>query len=64
VLLWNAAVLTLGGQLLEGLLPAALVHALGAAYVLAGATWLACLYGSLPLVAARQLRRRALEATT
>jgi hypothetical protein len=64
VLAWNAAVLTFGGQLLEGLLPVALIHALGAAYVLAGATWLGCLYGSLPLVAARTLRRRALESPT
>jgi len=64
VLLWNAAVLAAGGQLLEGLLPTALIHALGAAYVVAGATWLACLYGSLPLLAARTLRRRALESAT
>jgi hypothetical protein len=67
VLLWNAAVLSLGGELLGGVLPAGLVRALGAGYVLAGATWLACLYGSLPVVAHRTLRRRspsALEVAT
>lgn len=61
VLLWNAAVLSVGGDLLTGLFPHTLVRLIGGAYVLAGATWLACLYGSLPLFAHRQLRRRALE---
>jgi len=62
VLLWNAAVLSLGAELLGGVLPDALVRALGAGYVLAGTTWLACLYGSLPVVAHRVLRRRSLSA--
>jgi hypothetical protein len=61
VLLWNAAVLSVGGELLSGLLPTVLLQALAAGYVLAGATWLGCLYGSLPLMAHNQLRRRALE---
>jgi anti-sigma factor RsiW len=60
VLLWNAAVLGLGGELLAGFVPHALLRALGAGYVLAGVTWLACLYGSLPVLAHRQLRRRAM----
>jgi hypothetical protein len=59
VLLWNAAVLGFGGEILGVVLPDALVRALGAGYVLAGATWLACLYGSLPVVAHRMLRRRS-----
>ena len=61
VLAWNAAVLSLGGDLLGGVVPASLLQALGAGYVLAGATWLGCLYGSLPLVAHRRVHRRALE---
>lgn len=61
VLAWNAAVLGFGGALLSGIVPATLLEALGAGYVLAGATWLGCLYGSLPLVAHRRMRRRALE---
>jgi len=61
VLLWNVAVLTYGGELLGVVLPETLVRALGAGYVLAGATWLACLYGSLPVVAHRTLRRRDLR---
>lgn len=62
VLLWNAAVLSLGGELLGGVLPGALVRALGAGYVAAGLTWLACLYGSLPVLAHRTLSRRGLRA--
>ncbi|MBW2314506.1 MAG: hypothetical protein JRH10_09975 [Deltaproteobacteria bacterium] len=62
VLLWNAAVLSLGDQLLTGIVPDALLRALTAGYVLAGTTWLACLYGSLPVVAHRVLRRRSLSA--
>lgn len=61
VLAWNAAILIYGGELLAGLVPASLLQALGAAYVLSGATWLGCLYGSLPLVAHRRMHRRALE---
>ncbi len=61
VLAWNATVLSIGGDLLGGLLPAGLLQAAGTAYVLAGATWLGCLYGSLPLVAHRTMHRRALE---
>lgn len=61
VLLWNAAVLTVGGDLLAGIVPASLLQALGAGYVLAGATWLGCLYGSLPLVAHHRAHRHALE---
>jgi len=64
VLLWNAAVLSVGGDLLTGVFPDTLVRLIGGAYVLAGATWLACLYGSLPFVAHRQLRRRALEVAS
>jgi len=62
VLAWNAAVLGLGGELLAGLVPGALLRALAAGYVVAGVTWLACLYGSLPVVAHRLARRRAPSA--
>jgi hypothetical protein len=64
VLLWNAAVLVLGGELLAGLVPGAVLRALGAGYVLAGVTWLAFLYGSLPVLADRQLHRRARAVAT
>jgi len=60
VLLWNAAVLTLGGELLAGILPGALLHALAVGYGVAGVTWLACVYGSVPVLAHRQLYHRAL----
>jgi len=63
VVAWNAAVLAAGAELL-GWLPASLLQALAAGYVLAGATWLACLYGSLPLLAHRQVHRHAPEAAT
>lgn len=59
VLVWNAAVLGLGGELLAAVLPGPLVRALATGYLLAGATWLACLYGSLPVVAHRMLHRRS-----
>jgi hypothetical protein len=63
VVAWNAAVLAAGAQLLAWL-PPSLLQVLAAGYVLAGATWLACLYGSLPLVAHRQVHRHAPEAAT
>ena len=62
VLLWNFAVLSLGGELLAGLLPATLLGGLGAAYVLAAGGWLAVVYGSIPFVAHGQARRRLREA--
>lgn len=64
VLIWNLAVLSTAEGLLAPWLPAALLQGLAASYLLTGATWLACLFGSLPLIAHRQARLRALEVTS
>jgi hypothetical protein len=63
VALWNAALLTLGDRLLAGIVPAPLLSALAAAYVLSAAAWLSLLYGSLPFVAQRRAERRDEEAS-
>jgi len=63
VVLWNAALLAVGDRLLAGLLPAPLLSALAAAYVLSAAAWLSLLYGSLPFVAQRRAERRAEEVS-
>jgi hypothetical protein len=61
VALWNGALLALGDRLLAGLVPAPLLSALAAAYVLSAAAWLSLLYGSLPFVAQRRAERRREE---
>jgi hypothetical protein len=61
VVLWNGALLALGDRLLAGLVPAPLLSALAAAYVLSAAAWLSLLYGSLPFVAQRRAERRGEE---
>jgi len=63
VVLWNAALLALGDRLLAGLVPAPLLSALAAAYVLSAAAWLSLLYGSLPFVAQRRAERRDEEVS-
>ena len=58
VALWNAALLAIGDRLLAGFVPAPLLSALAAAYVLSAAAWLSLLYGSLPFLAQRRAERR------
>jgi len=53
----------LGGWLLDPWLPPALVAALGVAYATLAASWLALIYGALPVVAHRRSLRRASEVT-
>lgn len=64
VLVWNLAVLSLGSMLLRGVVPPLLLGALGTAYVIAAAGWLALLYGSIPFVAHGQVQRRLQEVTS
>ncbi len=59
VVAWNLALLAVGEQLLAPLLPAALLSALGVAYVAAAAGWSALLYGSIPILAHRRALRAA-----
>jgi hypothetical protein len=63
VVLWNFAVLSLGGELLAGLVPAALLTAVGAAYAMAAGGSVALLFGSIPFVAQHEARRRLHEVT-
>jgi hypothetical protein len=63
VVLWNAALLAVGDRLLGGFLPAPLLSALAAAYVLSAAAWLSLLYGSLPFLAQHRAERRAEEVS-
>ncbi len=63
VLVWNWIVIVSFGQLLAGLVPAPLLGALGVAYALAAASWLAVLYGALPFVAHRRVMRLESEVT-
>jgi len=63
VVLWNFAVLSLGGDLLTGLVPAALLTAVGGLYALAAGGSVALLFGSIPFVAQHEARRRLHEVT-
>ena len=58
VLLWNAAILFAADWLLASLLPAPVLAALAAAYGVALTSWLAVVYGSLPIVAYRRTLRQ------
>ncbi len=64
VALWNAALLALGDRLLAGIVPAPLLSALAAVYVLSTAAWLSLLYGSLPFIAQHRAERRDREVST
>jgi hypothetical protein len=61
VLLWNWAVLAWGAELLAGLVPAALLAAVGAAYAVAAGGSVALLFGSIPFVAHGQAQQRLPE---
>ncbi len=63
VVLWNWAVLSAGEELLAPFLPAPLLTALAAGWVLAASGWLALLYGSIPFLAHRRVLRRLNEVT-
>ena len=63
VVLWNWAVLAVGEELLAPFLPAPLLAALAAGWVLAASGWLALLYGSIPFLAHRRALRRLNEVT-
>ena len=64
VLLWNAAVLFYGAELLAGLVPGALLAVLGAAYAVAAGGTLALVFGSIPFIAHGQARQKLREATS
>lgn len=64
VLLWNAAVLSLGRELLEAWLPASLTFGLAGFYVFGAVGWLALVLGTLPILAHRQALLRHQEAVT
>lgn len=55
---WSFAVLSLAPEWLSAWLPPPLAWALPAAYVFGSAGWLAVLFGSLPILAHRDLTRR------
>jgi len=63
VVAWNAAVLFYFGELLAGLVPAALLSVAGAAYALAASGSVALVFGSMPFVAQREALRRIQEVT-
>jgi len=58
VLLWNAAVMALGADLLARWLPPDLVVALGAAYAVAAGGTVALVFGALPVVAHGRMQQR------
>jgi len=61
VLLIYTALFRIGGALLAEWLPAALVTAIGFAFALGTASWMALIYGSLPFVAQRAAIRRSAQ---
>jgi hypothetical protein len=63
VLLIDTALFRVGGTLLAEWLPAALVTAIGVAFALGTASWMALIYGSLPFVAQRSAARRNARRT-
>ena len=63
VLAWNAVVIRFGGELLARLLPEPLLGVVAGAYLASVAGWLAFLYGSIPFVAHRRVRRTTSEVT-
>ena len=63
VLAWNALVIRLGGRLLAGFVPEPLLSVLAGAYLASVAGWLAFVYGSIPFVAHRRVRRTISEVT-
>ncbi len=58
LVLWYSELYRVGGTWLGEWLPPLLVSAIGVTYALATASWLALLYGSLPIVAHRVAARR------
>lgn len=56
---WYALLYSLGGELLEAWLPPIAVYALGAAFALGTASWLALIFGAIPFVAHRRAQRRS-----
>jgi hypothetical protein len=63
VLAWNALVLRIGGRLLAGFVPEPILSVLAGAYLASVAGWLAFVYGSIPFVAHRRVRRTISEVT-
>jgi hypothetical protein len=63
VLAWNALVFRLGGRLLAGFVPEPILSVLAGAYLASVAGWLAFVYGSIPFVAHRRVRRTISEVT-
>ncbi len=63
VLLIYTGLFRIGGALLTEWLPAALVAAIGFAFALGTASWMALIYGSLPFVAQRAAARRSAQRT-
>ncbi|MDH3212147.1 MAG: hypothetical protein OEM05_06655 [Myxococcales bacterium] len=61
VLLVYAALFRFGAAFLADWLPAALVTAIGAAFALGTASWMALIYGSIPFVAQRAAVRRTAQ---
>jgi hypothetical protein len=61
VLLIYTGLFRVGGALLAEWLPAALVTAIGFAFALGAASWMALIYGSLPFVAQRAATRRSAQ---
>jgi len=60
VLLWNAAVLALGAELLPRWLPPALVSLVGVGYAVAAGGTVALVFGALPVVAHGRVQQRRL----
>jgi hypothetical protein len=63
-LLWNFAILWLGGEILSAWLPPSLTWGLAVAYVFGAIGWLALVLGSLPVLAHRRALLRHSEAVT
>jgi len=61
VLLIYTGLFRVGGAVLAEWLPAALVTAIGFAFALGTASWMALIYGSLPFVAQRAATRRSAQ---
>jgi hypothetical protein len=60
---WYALLFRLGGTLLGTLLPELMVQALGAAFALVVASWLALVYGAIPFVAHHRALRQHPEVS-